>query len=93
MGRTFSPSALKRAASGRGYDVIKGIIGEGCCRGDNDGDAGGRRCVGSDKISGMIGVDEWWSLLARVVVRCPERAKTWRESCKGTTTLATPQGV
>ena len=59
MGSTFSPSALKRAAKGRGYIVIKGTIGVGSCRGDNDNDADGWRCAGSDRISGMIGVDEW----------------------------------
>lgn len=38
MGRTFSPRALKRVASGWGWDVINGMIGVGSCV---DDDAGG----------------------------------------------------
>jgi hypothetical protein len=92
MGRTFSPSALKRAANGRGYDVIKGTIGVGSCSRDGDDDADGCIYSGSDRMSGVIGVNEWCSMAVRVVVRCSERAKTWRESCKSITKLGTPQG-
>lgn len=78
MGRTFSPSVLKRAANEWGYDVIKGTIGVGSCEGDDDDDdnTDGWRCSGSDKIWGMIDVDESRSRPARVAVRYPQRAKT-----------------
>ena len=78
IGRTFSPSALKRVANGRGYDVIKGIIGVGSSGGDAD--AAGWRCSGSDKTSGMIGVNDRSRQPAKFVVRYRESSRTWRES-------------
>jgi len=70
IGRTFSPRALKRAANGWGYEVIKGTIGVGSRMGDSDdGDAGGCRWCGSERISGMIGVNERPSRSVRVAVR------------------------
>lgn len=66
IGRAFSPRALRRVANGRGYDVIIGTIGVGSCLDD----AGGRRCSGSDRISGVIGTDECSSWSVRAAVRC-----------------------
>lgn len=90
IGRAFSPWVLKRVANGRGYDVIKGTTGVGSCEG-NDDDADGWRCSGSERIWGMIGVNEYRSRSVRVAVRYSQSAKTWRESCQGTATLAKQQ--
>lgn len=82
MGRAFSPRVLRCVANGRGYDVIKGTIGVGSCGGD-DG-AEGWRCSGSERTSGLIGVNERCSRSARPMTMYSPRANTWRESCHDT---------